>query len=551
MTQISTVHDLRHLIRRFEERGQLYRFVEPVNKETELFPLFRVQQRGLPDADRKVLLFENVVGAKGERYDMPCLVGAYGASDEILLTGLECESYIEALERWHKARERPIDPVLVDRGPVQENVLVGDDLKNRGLDIFPAPVEEVGFSGMLRTGVPMITRDPVTGVRNVGTYNAFFKARDRMQAAIGPNHDAMVHHWQAARQRKEGVPIAIVIGCDVPTFMAGSAAVPYGVDELAVAGGFMGSPIELVRCRTIPLEVPAYAEAVIEGIMSTEVVEPRLPFGEWPGYVHSDLTVRPIFQVTAITHRTGAIFTAVPVGMPPCDNTAAWGFAHAAELFHRLKYEHELPVEEVYYPDAGGGGAFCVIRVAESATHDEVRDAIRLLEQRGGSDPTKYTILVDHDIDVHDPDCLLWALSFRTARLRDFTFVPTRAGGLDPSGSPAGSGHGTLRAEGDEPDFTRVIINATRKWAYPPVALPTRPYMERALELWAQHTDLPKPHMRQPWYGYTLGYWSDELQRFADMMIRGEYLEVGREMEARHEQVRDEMARRPAEPGAV
>jgi 4-hydroxy-3-polyprenylbenzoate decarboxylase len=75
--------------------------------------------------------------------------------------------------------------------------------------------------------------------------------------------------------------------------------------------------------------------------------------------------------------------------------------------------------------------------------------------------------------------------------------------------------------------------------------------MERALELWAQHPDLPTPKLRQPWYGYTLGFWNDELQRFADMMIRGQYVEVGREMEARHEPVRAEMARRQAEPGAL
>src|SRR5437660_806787 len=187
MTQVSAVRDLRELIGRLEERGQLYRFTEPINKETELFPLFRVQQRGLPDAERKALLFENVVGAKGERYEMPCLVGAYGASDAIALTGLDCETYVEALERWHEAREHPMNPVVVDQGPVQEHVLVGDELKNRGLDIFPAPLEDPGLSGMIRVGMPMITRDPETGVRNLGTYNAFFKARDRMQAAIGPN----------------------------------------------------------------------------------------------------------------------------------------------------------------------------------------------------------------------------------------------------------------------------------------------------------------------------------------------------------------------------
>src|SRR5207253_6045358 len=115
------------------------------------------------------------------------------------------------------ARENPLPPVIVENGPVQENVIMGEELKRTGLNILPVPVEEPGFSGMLRTGLPMITRDPVTGTRNVGTYNAFLKAPDRMQAANGPGAHAMAYHWKTARDRGEGLPIAIVIGCDVPT----------------------------------------------------------------------------------------------------------------------------------------------------------------------------------------------------------------------------------------------------------------------------------------------------------------------------------------------
>src|SRR5439155_4580147 len=273
------------------------------------------------------------------------------------------------------------------------------------LNILPVPVEEPGFSGMLRTGLPMISKDPITGVRNVGTYNAFLKAPDRMQAAIGPGAHAMAYHWKTARERGEGLPIAIVIGCDVPTMAVGSASIPYGVDELGVAGAFAGQPMELVRCKTIPLEVPAHAEAVIEGGMSSDTVEPRLPFGEYPGYIHSDLTVRPVFNVTAITYRNGAIFTPVLVGMPPSDTSVVWGFVHAGEVYHRLKYERGLPIEEVYYPDWGGGSALCLIRVAEDASPEQVNDLIAELEKKGG-DARKYTIVVDFDIDLRDAECV-------------------------------------------------------------------------------------------------------------------------------------------------
>jgi UbiD family decarboxylase len=532
--------DLREFLKRLDERGKLYRFSDPINKDTELYPVFRVQQRGLPDHERKALLFDNVHGAKGNHYDMSVFPGAYAASEEMLMIGFGCDSYQEGLERWHQARSKPIEPAIVDRGPVQQTVMMGDDLKKVGLDIFPVPVEEPGFSGMLRLGLPFTTKDPETGERNTGAYNAFFKARDRMQAAPSPGSQSMVYHWRKARARGEPLPVAIVIGPDLPTMGAASASLPYGVDEFAVAGGFFGAPLEMVRCKTVPLEVPAHAEAIVEGLMSTTMAEPRLPFGEYPGYIHSDLTVRPVLNITAITYRDNPIFTPVLVGMPPSDTSMVWGFVHAGDLLHRLKHERGLKVAETYYPQDAGGSTFCVVRMDESATPE---DGVAIFEelQKGRGAGSRYTIIVDHDIDVRDADTLIWALTFRAARQRDFSFLPTGGGGLDPSGSPAGNGHGVMSAQGTEPDFVRITINATRKWAYPPVALPRKQYMDRALRIWEGQKGLPRPRMRTPWYGYELGFWTDELQHYADLITGGDYLKLGAEMEEYQVPITEEM----------
>lgn len=529
--------DLHEFVSLLEARGKLHRFTRPINKDTELYPVFRVQQRGLSDAERKVLLFENVVGAKGNRYQMPVLAGVYGASEEIVGLGLGFSDPVEGLEKWHEALAHPLEPVLVDSGSVQEEVMVGEEVKRLGLDILPVPVEEPGFSGVLRTGLPMITRDPESGVRNVGTYNGFLRARDRLQAAIGPIHDAMAYHWQTARRRGEPLPLAIVIGCNPEIMAFSSAELPYGFDELGAAGGLAGTPVELVRCKTIPLEVPAHAEAVIEGYMSTDTVEPRLPFGEYPGYIHVDLNVRPVFHVTAITHRRDAMFTAVLVGFPPSDTSVMWGFVHAGMMYHHLKYEQGLPIEEVYFPDLGGGSAFAIVRISDGLSQEQVQTVVDTCARYRMA---KWMVVVDYDVNVRDPELLIWALSFRTAAREDFTFVPARFGGLDPSSAPTGSGRGKMGSGGDR-EQVRVVINATRKWPYPPVALPKRPYMERALEIWREERGLPQPHMRVPWYGYTLGYWTDELQRYADLIVQGEYLKIGDEMLELQEPVREEM----------
>jgi 4-hydroxy-3-polyprenylbenzoate decarboxylase len=535
---MSNFRDLRQLVQQLESCGKLYRFKEPINKDTEIGAIFRVQMRGVPENKRKALLFENVFGSTHGRYDMSVLSGIYGASNDILAIALGCENYVQMLDKWHHGLAHPIAPIMTNDGPVHEEVHTGEDLKNLGLDEIPVPVEEPGFSGILRTGLPMITRDPVTAVRNVGTYNAFFRARDRMVAAIGTVHDAMRYHWRAARARNEGMPLAILIGCTPEIMLVGSADIPYGADELAVAGGLAGAPVELVRCKTIPLEVPAYAECVIEGVVSTEIAEPRLPFGEYPGYLNVDYNVRPIFQVTAITHRKNAWFTPVTVGFPPSDTNLVWGFTHAAQLYHVLKYEKNLPVAEVQFPQLGGGSDFCLLRVNPDVSQNDVQKIIEELERSG---PAKYMIIVDHDVSLADPELLIWAMSFRTRPREDLKIVAGGLGGLDPSAAVTGSGKGKMESAGSRDQYSRVIINATRKYPYPPLALPRKEFMDKALQIWERHPDLPAPELREPWFGYELGFWTDEMQKFADMIVAGQYLKVGEEMAKRQRPITEDM----------
>jgi len=357
-------------------------------------------------------------------------------------------------------------------------------------------------------------------------------------------HDAMRYHWQAARRRNEGMPLAILIGCTPEVMLVGSADIPYGVDELCVAGGLAGAPLELVRCKTIPLEVPAYAEAVIEGVVSTELAEPRLPFGEYPGYLNVDYNVRPVFKVTAITHRKGAWFTPVTVGFPPSDTNLIWGFTHAAQLYHILRYEKSLPVAEVQFPQLGGGSDFCLLRVNDGVSQDDVQKIIVELENSG---PAKYMVIVDHDIALNDPEMIIWAMSFRTRPREDLKIFTGGIGGLDPSAAVTGSGQGKMESAGSRDQYSRVVINATRKYPYPPLALPRKQYMDKALQIWQQHKDLPEPEMRPPWHGYELGYWTEEMQRFADMIVDGQYLKIGEEMAKRQKPITEDMFGRRTE----
>ncbi len=533
---MAKTRSLREFVQFIEQQGNLYRFKEPINKDTELLPVYRVQMRGLPESERRALLFENVVGAKGKKYEMPVLAGIYGASEQMLTQGMGCSNYVELLEKLHHGLTHPIDPIVVEKGPVQEEVHVGDEIKKLGLDELPVPVEEPGFSGMLRTGLPVITKDTETGVRNMGTYNEFFRAPDRMANGCANNHHLMTHHWKSARLLKKGLPTAVIIGPSHQVLIASSTNVPYGQDELAVAGGMAGGPIELVRCRTIPLEVPADAEIVIEAITSVEYMEPCPGYADYPGHINSDFLLRPVMHVTAITHRKNAMFTPIMHGYPPQDANIILSYVHSAEVFHYLRHECNLPVEEVYCPQVSGGREFLLVRVAEGTPQETVQT---VLEEAPKKKFGKYVIVVDSDIDLREPEMLLWALSFRTQPKNDFTILPEGYGGLDPSAAPpSGHGHGKMSLTLGR-DCSRVVINATRKWPYPAVALPKKQYMERALEIWRSHSDLPVPTLRQPWHGYTLGYWSEDLQKYADLIVQGEYIKVGEELAKLQGHVKD------------
>jgi 4-hydroxy-3-polyprenylbenzoate decarboxylase len=533
---VAEYRGLPELVELLEKQGKLYRYHDRINKDTELIPLYRVQMRGVPESERRALLFENVVGNRGESYDLAVLAGVYGASDEILAIGMGCTGYVEMLVRWHQALENPLAPVRVEAGPAQEVVLTGTEIKERGLDILPVPVEDPGFSGMIRTGLPMVTKDPETGIYNIGTYNGFFRSRDRIAAGIAPNKHAVYYHLRSAQRRGEQLPIAILIGCSPAVMLVGSARIPYGVDDLAVAGGITGEPVPLVTCKTIPLEVPADTEIVIEGLVSIDTEEPRGAFGEYPGHLNVDRTPCPVLHVTAITHRRNAMFTPVPVGFPPSDCNAVFGFCYAAQVYHRLKYECGLPVEEVYFPQEGGGSNFCAIRVSDGASQEAVWE---MLQEAAANSDAKYVMAVDFDVNLRDSQLLIWALSFRSQPDEDVRVIPAgkrrfdpsadhRSGRLDPSAAPIGAG--------GRKEFFLTLINATRKYPYPPVALPRKEYMERAIQLWNAQEVLPT-HLQDPWHGYLLGYWNADLQEDADFIVQGQYAKAGEKSAKRQRKV--------------
>jgi 4-hydroxy-3-polyprenylbenzoate decarboxylase len=489
-------------------------------------PLVRWQYQGLPDGQRKAFLFENVTDPQGRNYDCRVAVGALSASREIykMALGVADDDKAGAVaERWNLALSRPIAPRIVKSGPVKEVVLKGKEISrpNGGLLRFPVPISNPGFDGgPFLTAPYVVTKDPETGVVNVGTYRCMIKGPDKMGVSVSPAQHIGIH-FHKCREKKIPLQAAIVLGCSPAIGLASVAKVGYDRNEYAVAGGIAGEPIALVRCESVDLEVPARAEIVIEGEIPTDVMEPEGPFGEFTGYMGGQL-MNGIFIVKCITHRKEPILQMFTEGVPS-ESGVMRKMGYESTLYKLLKYDCNIPsVLNVTLHESSGSRKLVVIRMKKT----NPAQPWQALQAAVALDPShgKILITVDEDIDSEDADSVNWALSFRMQPHRDVKITTHKFAGLDPSAAPPGSPHTEARFPSPS-GCSAIMIDATRKWPYPPVALPSRPYMEAARVKW-EKLGLPPLKPKMPWYGYSLGHWSEEDEENAASAVRGDYERV-------------------------
>ncbi|HLC30320.1 MAG TPA: UbiD family decarboxylase [Dehalococcoidia bacterium] len=520
--------DLREHLKRLEELGKLQRISTEINKDTELMPLVRWQFRGLPESERKAFMFDNVVDSRGRKYSVPVAVANHAASTDVYAIGMMCEPD-EIQSRWTAAQKNPISSIVVAGGPAQDEVHTGEELKLEGLDEFPIPISTPGFDpAPFLTAANWITKDPETGTPNIGNYRAQVKARNRTGLMANVSQHLMFH-WRKARSLGEPLEAAAVIGAAPCVGYVAVSKVPYGMDELAIAGGLAGEPLQVVRCKTVNIEVPATAEIVLEGIISTQQVEPEAPFGEYTGYM-GGRTTSTFFEITCITHRKNPIYNAFISQFPPSESSKIRQIGYQSVMYNFLRYGCNIPtVTKVALLESGGSNQYVVVQMKK----ENPAQPWQALNAVAGMTPStgKLIVVVDEDIDPFDADSVNWALSFRMQPHRDIRFTEGKMSALDPSAAPPGSD--AFQTVFPNPNGTSaVLIDATRKWDFPPVSLPAKEYMERARDRW-QAEGLPQLSVKAPWYGYSLGNWTAENEEEAAMAVRGDYYATGEKLAAR------------------
>jgi 4-hydroxy-3-polyprenylbenzoate decarboxylase len=291
---------------------------------------------------------------------------------------------------------------------------------------------------------------------------------------------------------------------------------PASIDEVFLAGGLVGSPINVVKARTVDLMVPAEAEIVIEGFIDTEYLEPEGPFGESHGHVNL-AEYNGFMNVTCITRKRDAVFTSFISQLAPSETTVMRQPGQEAIFLRHLREQIGIKgIRHVHmHMPLIGGYRVLALQFERGTPRAEVWRALyasTTVQRPAG----KFVIAIDDDIDPNNADAILWAMTYRAKPHLDMQIVPHREEGHGPRDKVRGSEDSSL------------LVNATLTQDYPPISLPKREIMERARVIWEDELKLPKLKPQAPWYGYDLGAWTVELEQQAQRALRGDYWETGR-----------------------
>jgi 4-hydroxy-3-polyprenylbenzoate decarboxylase len=511
--------DFQEHLRELDASGLLTRIDRAIDKDSELHPLVRWQfQGGLSEDNRRAFLFTNVVDGSGHRYDIPVAVGALGASAQIYAVGMGCP--VEQIgAAWMQAIARPIPPVLISSPPCQQVVFTDNDLlgSGNGLAHLPVPVSTPGFdSAPYLTATLCITRDPDSGIQNMGTYRCALKATDRLGVRMSsrPGGAGGYLHWRKYQKYKQPMPCAVVIGCAPVVLFTGPQKLPVDQDEMAVAGGLAGTPIRIARAVSIDLNVPADAEIIVEGLIDSELLEPEGPFGESHGHVALE-DFNMSMQVTAITRKRNPVFVSIISQVTPSESSVMKKVAFEPMFLTHLR--DQLGVRGikrvVMHEPFTNLRRVIFLQFAHGAARSEVWRGLQGTSVLR-ADCGKICIAVSEDIDPTNADAIFWSLAYRSDPAMDLHVIPYRSVGHGPKSGQQGD--------------ASILIDATLKSSMPPLALPGRQFMERARAIW-EELGLPPISPQPPWHGYTLGDWDETYDIYARRAIEGAWEDSGRE----------------------
>ena len=394
-----------------------------------------------------------------------------GASPQSVALALQCDVE-EVNQKIVTALRHPIKPRLLGKGVCQEVELLDSATS---LDKLPIVTWTPGKDKAPYITTIVITRNHDTGVQNMGVYRTMVRDTRSVVVNLSPGRQGTFNARTWTDRRKKA-PIAWVIASEPAVHLATVANLPAGKDEMEFAGGLKGEPIELVRCKTIDLQVPAHSEIVIEGEIAPGEIEDEGPFGEFAG-VMGPVEKRPIAHVKAITHRDGPLYYGYTSQMPPSESTTIQSLVNAGVILQMMRDQiGDQGVQDVHIDQTFGG---ILAHAIVAITPQMPGHGKRVGRTIADITPVKRVTVVDADVDIRDPSHVDWALNSRFSPQRDTividdVYVPLQ---IDPS---------VRDARGNVTQGSKNILDATQKIDSGPFSLPPKEMMMSALTVWQQ-----------------------------------------------------------------
>ena len=417
--------DLRDYLGELEKRGELLRINVQVDPHLEITEIAdRMVKKGGP-----ALLFEKVKGSP-----FPLVINLFGTPQRMRLA-LEVEdleeigqemveliepelptSFMEKLKALPKLKKMAdFIPKRVKTGPCKEVIIKGEDVNLLELPVMKCwPLD----GGPFITLPLVFTKDPETGARNCGMYRmqVFDEKTTGMHWHI---HKDGARHYLKAERRGEPLEVAVALGCDPATIYAATAPLPPDMDEMLFAGFLRKAPVELVKCETVDLEVPARAEFVLEGYVNPGERRIEGPFGDHTGY-YSMADEYPVFHVTCITRRRAPIYPSTIVGRPPMEDCY---IGKATERIFLPLIRKQLPeIVDMNLPVEGVFHNLAIVSI-DKQYPGHARKVINALWGLGQMMFTKIIVIVDSWVNVHDWSEVVWRLGNNVDPSRDIVIT--------------------------------------------------------------------------------------------------------------------------------
>ncbi|MBW1944457.1 MAG: UbiD family decarboxylase [Deltaproteobacteria bacterium] len=428
------------------------------------------------------LLFKNI-----KDYQTPLFVGGVATYDRFALAlGLPSKTPLEEIVQEFSSRiVKPLKSKTVDSGPCKENILFEKDID---VTRFPVPLwNEMDGGRYFGTWHTLITQDPDTDWLNAGIYRMMIHDRNKLGVLLAYDQHIGMHYLKYKKLGK-AMPAAVAVGLDPTIPIAAATPFDQGVNEFDMAGAIRREPVELVKCETSDLLVPASAEIVLEGEIPIDERTLEGPFGEWVGHYGGKARPRPVFNIKCVTFRNDPIYRGTLEGKPINEDHICTSISLSALTKNFLTEGCGIQgIRSVFFPACAGGWGMAVVAVKQHYPGHSRRVAHALLGSKMGAF-VKNVIVVDDDINPFNLDEVWWATVTRLQASRGVNILTRgKTAVLDPSQTSDMRGFtDTMIMEAVKPYEwkPRPEWNNER---FPPVAYPSEEVMKKVEKNWVKY----------------------------------------------------------------